>query len=62
MMYPVVKPSSIEITNALNNLRNLCLFHEVGYDMLELLQSLESLYVDEAARKQSSILIYFKRK
>ena len=44
MMYPVVKPSSTEITNALNNLRNLCLFHEVGYDMLELLQRLESLH------------------
>ena len=33
MMYSVVKPSSIEITNAL---QNLCLFHEVGNDMLEL--------------------------
>ena len=35
---PVVKPSSIEITNALNTLQNLCLFHGVGNDMLELLQ------------------------
>ena len=34
---PVVKPSSIEIINALNTLQNLCLFHEVGNDMLELL-------------------------
>ena len=33
MMYSVVKPSSIEITNAL---QNLCLFHEVGNNMLEL--------------------------
>ena len=33
---PVVKPSSTEITNALNTLQNLCLFHEVGNDMLEL--------------------------
>ena len=34
---PVVKPSSIEIINALNTLLNLCPFHEVGDDMLELL-------------------------
>ena len=27
---PVVKPSSIEITNALNTLQNLRLFHELG--------------------------------
>ena len=39
MTYPVVKPSSIKITNALNTLQNLCLFHEVGNDMLELLQT-----------------------
>ena len=39
MPYPVVKPSSIKITNALNTLQNLCLFHEVGNDMLELLQT-----------------------
>ena len=38
---PVVKPSSIEITNALNTLQNLCLFHEAGNDMLELLQRFE---------------------
>ena len=38
MMHPFVKPSSIEITNALNTLQNLCLFHEVGNNMLELLQ------------------------
>ena len=37
MMYPAVKPSSTEVTNALNTLQNLCLFHEVGNDMLELL-------------------------
>ena len=33
MMYPVVKPSSIEVivlnTNALNTLQNLCLFHKL---------------------------------
>ena len=59
---PVVKPSSIEITNALNALWNLCLFHEVGNDMLELLQRFESSHVQDAARRQSSILIYFNRK
>ena len=62
MMYPVVKPSSIEITNALNTLQNLRLFHEVGNDMLELLQRFESLQVHDAARKQSSILTYFNQK
>ena len=30
--------SSIEITNILNTLQSLGLFHEVGNDMLELLQ------------------------
>ena len=59
---PVVKPSSIEITNALNTLENLCLFHEVGNDMLELLQRFESFHVHGAARKQSSIFTYFNRK
>ena len=62
MMYPVVKPSSTEITNTLNTLQNLCLFHEVGNDMLELLQRFESLHVHDAARKQCSILTYFNRK
>ena len=38
---PVVKPNSIEITNALNTLQKLCLFHEVGNDMLEFLQRFE---------------------
>ena len=41
MIYPVEKPSSMEITNALNILQNLCLFHEVGNDMLELLPIFE---------------------
>ena len=59
---PVVKPSSIEITNALNTLQNLCLFHEVVNDMLELFQKFESLHVHDAARKQSIILTYFNRK
>ena len=36
MMYPVVKLSSTEITNALNASQNICL--EVGNDMQELLQ------------------------
>ena len=58
----VVKSSSTEITNALNALQNLCLFHEAGNDMLELLQKFESLHVHDAARKQSSILTYFNRK
>ena len=62
MMYPVVKPSSIKITNALNTLQNLCLFHEVGNDMLELLQRWESLHVHDAARKQSGSLSYFNQK
>ena len=59
---PVVKTSSIEITNALNTLQNVCLFHEVVNHMLELLQRFESLHVHDAARNQSSILTYFKRK
>ena len=59
---PVVKPSSTEITDALNTLQNLCLFHEVGNDLLELLQRFESFHVHDAARKQYSILTYFKRK
>ena len=62
MIDPAVKPSSIEITNALNALQNFCLFHEVGNDMLELLQRFESLHVHDTARKQSSILTYFNRK
>ena len=62
MMYPVVKPISIEITNALNTLQNLRIFHEVGNHMLELLQRFKSLHVEDAARKQSSILTYFNRK
>ena len=62
MMYPVVKPSSLDITNTLNTLQNLYLFHEVGNDMLELLQRFESLHVHDGARKQSSILTYFNRK
>ena len=59
---PVVKPSSTEITNALNTLQNLCIFYEVGNDMLKLLQRFESFHVYDAARKQSSILIYFNRR
>ena len=59
---PVVKPSSIEITNALNTLQNLCLFREVGNDILEFLQRFESLHVYDAARKQSSNFAYFNRK
>ena len=59
---PVVKPSSIEITNALNTLQNLCLFHEVWNDILEFLQRFESFHVHDASRKQSSILTYFNRK
>ena len=58
MMYPVVKPSSIEITYALNTLQNLCLFHYVG----NILQRFESLHMHDATRKQSSILNYFDRK
>ena len=58
MIYFVVKLSFIEITNALNILQNLCPFHEVGNEMLELLQRFQSLYVDDAARRQSSILTF----
>ena len=61
MMYPVVKASSIETTNALNTL-NLCLFREVVNDILELLQRFKSLHVYDAARKQSSNFAYFNRK
>ena len=49
---PIVKLSSIEITNALNTLQNLCLFYKVGNDLLELLQRFESFHVHDAARKQ----------
>ena len=62
MMYPVVKTSSIEITNALNTLENLCIFHQVGNDMPELLQRFESLHLHDAASKQSNILTHFNRK
>ena len=48
MMYLAVNPSSTEITNALNTLQNLCLFHEVGGDMLELLQRFKLLHVHGA--------------
>ena len=51
MMYPVVNPSPIEITNTLNTLQNLRFFHEVGNNVLELLQRFESLHVHDAARK-----------
>ena len=61
-MYPVARASAIEITNALNTLQYLCLFREVGNDMLELLEGFESLHVHEAATKQSRILTYFNRK
>ena len=61
-MYPVVKPGSIEITNALNTSQNLCLFRKVENDVLKLLQRFESLHVHDTARKQSSILTYFNRK
>ena len=56
MIYPVVKTSSIEITNVLNTLQNLCLSHEVGNDMLGLWQTFESLYVHGAAKKQSTTI------
>ena len=59
---PVVKPTSIEITHALNTFQNLCLFHEVGKDMLEPLQRFEPLHVHDTARKQSRILTYFNQK
>ena len=36
-----MKPSSIEITNALNTLQNLCAFYKVGIDMLGFLQRFE---------------------
>ena len=61
MMYPVAKPSPIEITNALNTLQNLYLVHEIGNDMLELSQRWESLHEGDAARKQSSSLSYFNQ-
>ena len=47
MMYPLVKPSSTEITNVLNTLQNLFRFNEVRNDVLELLQRFESLYVHD---------------
>ena len=59
---PVMKRSSVEIKNALNTLQNVCLFHEVGSDMLESLQRFEPLHVHDTARKQSSILNYFNQK
>ena len=59
MMYPVVKLSSTEITNALNTLQNLCYLQEVGNDMLELLQRFETLHMRDRARKQFCILTYY---
>ena len=59
---PAVKRSSIEITNALNTMQNLCLSHEVGNDTLELLQRFESFHVRDAARIQSNILTYLNQK
>ena len=59
---PVVKTSSIEIANALNTFQNLCLFHEFGNDMLELLQRFQLFHLHDTARKQSSILTYFNQK
>ena len=58
---PVVRPSSIEITNALDALQNLCLSRAVGSDMLEPLQRFQPLHVHDTARKQSSILASFNR-
>ena len=60
--YENVSQSSREIRNALNFLQDLCLFHEVGNDMLELLQRFGTFHVHAAFRKQSSILTYFHRK
>ena len=60
-MYPIVKPSSTEITNTLITFQNLFLIYEVGDDILELLLRLESLHVHDTARKQSSSLSYFNR-
>ena len=48
MIYPVVKTSSIAITNGLNTSQNLCFFNEVGNDVLELLQRFESLLMHDA--------------
>ena len=61
MMYPIVKPSSLQITNALNTLQNLGLV-QVENDMVQLLQRFKSLHVHEAARKPYSVLTYFNRK
>ena len=61
---PIEKPTQIEIGNALETLRNLCLFNKSGDDMSLLLQHFESLVLkDELAdRKQFSILNFFEKK
>ena len=57
MIYLVVKPSSIEITNALNTLQNLCHFHEDGNDMLELLQRFDIIDTIDILKVSNKLVI-----
>ena len=57
-----MKPSSIEIANALNTLQNLGLFYKVGNDLSLVLQRFKLFHVPDAARNLSSILILSKNK
>ena len=56
---PVAKPNSIEVTNELETLQNLCLYQEKGNDMRDLLQKFESLHVTNAS-KQFNVLTFLK--
>ena len=61
---PIGKPTQTEIGNALETLKNLCLFNKSGDDMRLLLQCFESLVLKDelAVRKQSSIFNFFVTK
>ena len=60
---PVEKPNSTEVRNELETLQNLCLYHEKGNDVRDLLQRFKSLHILDVtiARKQSNILTFFGR-
>ena len=60
MMYPFVKPSSIEITNAY--FAELVSFLRSWKRYARAFAKIRILHVHSTARKQSSILTYFNRK
>ena len=64
MMYPVMKPSSIEIGNALNISQNFCLFHGVGNNMLKSFckDSNHCMYMTQLENNLASWLILIDNK